>query len=262
MHARTRHARAWVWGAIVADHRVVRARRRHRAGRRSAVQRAGERQRHLPAGRRRGDPGHRAAEEVRRTSPRCRSSCSSSPTTQVTPGAAATRWRRSSTRCRPLRGDRSRCQATATCSDFLGSAPVTAVPSEDGQAILVTVLLSEDKTTDALPNGESPVLAVVESLVRGRDRGGGAGGAGAATSPAPVGILADLISVFGDIDGTLLLATALVVTLDPDPRLPQPLPLGDPAGQRRVRAVAGQRRRLLPREERRPAASTARARAS
>ncbi len=100
---------------------------------------------------------------------------------------------------------------TAPISDFLSSAPVTAVPSEDGQAILVTVLLSEDKTTDALPNGESPVLAVVESLSEAATE---------ATEPVglesyitgPAGLLADLVSVFGAIDGTLLLATALVVT--------------------------------------------------
>ncbi len=101
---------------------------------------------------------------------------------------------------------------TQPVSDFLGSAPVTAVPSEDGQAILVTVLLSEDKTTDALPNGESPVLAVATAL---------SDAASAAADPVglesyvtgPGGLLADLISVFGAIDGTLLLATALVVTL-------------------------------------------------
>jgi putative drug exporter of the RND superfamily len=101
---------------------------------------------------------------------------------------------------------------TAPLSDFLGSAPVTAVPSQDGQAVLVTVLLSEDKTTDALPNGESPVLAVAQTLSEA---------ASAAADPVglesyvtgPGGVLADLISVFGDIDGTLLLATALVVTL-------------------------------------------------
>ncbi len=100
----------------------------------------------------------------------------------------------------------------ATVGEFLGSAPVAAVPSEDGQAVLVTVLLSEDKTTDALENGESPVLAVAQVL---------SAGANAAADPVglesyvtgPGGILADLISVFGDIDGTLLLATALVVTL-------------------------------------------------
>ncbi|MCZ3386058.1 MAG: MMPL family transporter, partial [Actinomycetia bacterium] len=97
-------------------------------------------------------------------------------------------------------------------SEFLSAAPVTAVPSEDGQAVLVTVLLSEAETTDALPNGESPVLAVAEALTEA---------ANDAAEPVdlesyvtgPGGLLADLVSVFGAIDGTLLLATALVVTL-------------------------------------------------
>lgn len=100
---------------------------------------------------------------------------------------------------------------TVPMSDFLSSAPVTAVPSEDGQAILVTVLLSEDATTDALPNGESPVLAVAEVLSEAAfDAADPVGLDSYVTGPG--GILADLISVFGDIDGTLLLATALVVT--------------------------------------------------
>ena len=101
---------------------------------------------------------------------------------------------------------------TAPLSDFLSSAPVTAVPSEDGQAILVTVLLSEDKTTDALPNGESPVLAVAEVLSEAASETADPVGLDSYVT-GPGGILADLISVFGDIDGTLLLATALVVTL-------------------------------------------------
>jgi RND superfamily putative drug exporter len=101
---------------------------------------------------------------------------------------------------------------TAPVSDFLGSAPVTAVPSEDGQAILVTVLLSEDKTTDALPNGESPVLAVAESLSEAAAEAAEPVGLESYVT-GPGGLLADLISVFGEIDGTLLLATALVVTL-------------------------------------------------
>lgn len=95
--------------------------------------------------------------------------------------------------------------------DFLGSAPVTAVPSEDGQAILVTVLLSEEKTTDALPNGESPVLAIVESLSEAATETAEPVGLESYVT-GPGGLLADLISVFGAIDGALLLATALVVT--------------------------------------------------
>jgi RND superfamily putative drug exporter len=101
---------------------------------------------------------------------------------------------------------------TVPLADFLGSAPVTAVPSEDGQAILVTVLLSESKTTDALPNGESPVLAVATALSDAASEAADPVGLESYVT-GPGGLLADLISVFGAIDGTLLLATALVVTL-------------------------------------------------
>ena len=243
MHARTRHARAWVWGAIVADHRVVRARRRDRAGRGSAVQRAGERQRHLPAGGRRGDPGDRPAEEVRRTSPRCRSSCSSSLATR-SPRSSRRRWRHFVDEVPSLEVETD-TDVTAPLSDFLGSAPVTAVPSEDGQAILVTVLLSEDKTTDALPNGESPVLAVAESLSEA-----------ASEAADPVGLDSYVTGPGGaagrpDLGVRRHRRHAAARDRagrhpDPDPRLPQPVPLGHPAGQRRVRPVAGQRRRLPP----------------
>ena len=97
-------------------------------------------------------------------------------------------------------------------SDFLGSAPVTAVPSEDGEAVLVTVQLSEDKTAEALPNGESPLVEIVSSLSdASADVAESTGLDTYITGPG--GLLADLIAVFGEIDGTLLLAAALVVTV-------------------------------------------------
>ena len=102
-------------------------------------------------------------------------------------------------------------ETPGTVSDFLGSAPVVAVPSEDGLAVLVTVQLSEDKTTDALDNGESPVVAVADALTDGAAAVSEAAGLDAFVT-GPGGILADLIAIFGEIDGTLLLATALVVT--------------------------------------------------
>jgi RND superfamily putative drug exporter len=97
-------------------------------------------------------------------------------------------------------------------SDFTGSAPVTAVPSEDGRAILVTVQLSDEKTKDVLDNGESPVVAVVDALsASASDTADSAGLTSYVTGPG--GLLADLIAVFGALDSTLLLAAALVVTL-------------------------------------------------
>lgn len=101
---------------------------------------------------------------------------------------------------------------TQPLSDFLSSAPLVPIPAQDGKAVIVNVQLAEDKIADALPNGKSPVLQSTETL---RD---GAARAVDGTSmqvyvTGPGGILADLIAIFGDIDGTLLLATALVVTL-------------------------------------------------
>ncbi|MFZ0324023.1 MAG: MMPL family transporter [Actinomycetes bacterium] len=98
-----------------------------------------------------------------------------------------------------------------TISDFLGATPISTVPSQDGQAVLVTVPLAEAKVTDALSNGESPVLKVAESLTDASTRTAADAGMNSYVT-GPGGILADLISVFGGIDSTLLLATALVVT--------------------------------------------------
>ena len=101
---------------------------------------------------------------------------------------------------------------TVPLSDFLSSAPIVAVPSQDGQAAIVNVQLAESKTTDALPNGKSPVLATVEALSTAA-QGAVEGTAMRTYVTGPGGILADLIAIFGDIDGTLLLATALVVAV-------------------------------------------------
>ncbi|MFL6179675.1 MAG: MMPL family transporter [Actinomycetes bacterium] len=101
---------------------------------------------------------------------------------------------------------------TQPVSDFMGSAPVIAAPSEDGQAMLVTVQLAEDKTKEALDNGESPVLAVAESLTDAASAVSDSNGLDSYVT-GPGGLLADLIAVFGDIDSTLLLAAGLVVTL-------------------------------------------------
>jgi putative drug exporter of the RND superfamily len=101
---------------------------------------------------------------------------------------------------------------TQPLSTFLSSAPIVPVPSEDGKAVIVNVQLAESKTKDALPNGKSPVLTSTETL---RDATSSAvdGTSMSAYVTGPGGILADLIAIFGDIDGTLLLATALVVAV-------------------------------------------------
>ena len=209
MHARTRHARAWVWGAIVLiiGWFMLGSVIGPAAGQLSSAQ-ENDNATFLPA-----DAEATKVIEKQKlfaqesTLPVVVLFVSDAPTTPEQQQAVADFV--DEVPSLPVTTD---TDVTAPLSDFLSSAPVTAVPSEDGQAILVTVLLSEDKTTDALPNGESPVLAVVDSLSEAAtDAAEPVGLESYVTGPA--GLLADLISVFGAIDGTLLLATALVVTL-------------------------------------------------
>lgn len=208
MHARTRHARAWVWGAIIlivgwfALGSVIGP----AAGQLSSAQ-ENDNATFLPA-------DAEATQVIEKQKLFAQESTLpvvvlfvSGP--QITPEQQqAVAGFVKSVPGLPVETDDG---VTAPVSDFLASGPVTAVPSEDGQAILVTVLLSEDKTTDALPNGESPVLAVVESLSDAATEAADPAGLESYIT-GPGGLLADLVSVFGAIDGTLLLATALVVT--------------------------------------------------
>ena len=98
--------------------------------------------------------------------------------------------------------------ATGTIRDYLDPAPVVPIASQDGKAILISVPLNADKAQEKI-DGELALGAITQSI---RDS--------AAKVPSlqinvtgPVGILADLISVFGAIDTTLLGATALIVAI-------------------------------------------------
>ena len=98
--------------------------------------------------------------------------------------------------------------ATGTIKDYLDPAPVVPIASQDGKAILISVPLNADKAQEKI-DGELALGAITQSI---RDS--------AAKVPSlqinvtgPVGILADLISVFGAIDTTLLGATALIVAI-------------------------------------------------
>lgn len=96
-----------------------------------------------------------------------------------------------------------------TVADFLDPSPIVPIPSADGKAALIAVPLNADLAQNRTSDGELSLSAVTQAI---RDA--------AAEYPdlqinvtGPVGILSDLISVFGAIDTTLLGATALIVAI-------------------------------------------------
>lgn len=94
-------------------------------------------------------------------------------------------------------------------SAYLDPVPLIPIPSEDGDAVLINVAVNGDRGSALLDNGEIAFLGIVEVIRE------------AATAypdlqvnvTGPGGFLADLIEVFGAIDTTLLIATALVVAI-------------------------------------------------
>ncbi|MCX6425042.1 MAG: MMPL family transporter, partial [Actinobacteria bacterium] len=94
-------------------------------------------------------------------------------------------------------------------ADYLDPAPIIPFPSQDGNAYLLNVPVNGEKGGSKLESGELAfggiTTAVRELALNYPDLQINATG--------PVGILADLIKVFGAIDTTLLGATALVVAI-------------------------------------------------
>lgn len=94
-------------------------------------------------------------------------------------------------------------------SAYLDPVPVVPIPSADGDAVLINVAVNGDLGSAQLENGEIAFLGIVDAVRE------------AATEypdlqinvTGPGGFLADLIKVFGAIDTTLLIATALVVAV-------------------------------------------------
>jgi RND superfamily putative drug exporter len=93
-----------------------------------------------------------------------------------------------------------------TVGDFLLPAPLVAMAAEDGKALSATLLFDDAKSgrpfsDDTVPVNEA-VAAVRAALAEIDGHVGGFGG-----------ILADLIEVFSDVNGKLLLATVGIVSL-------------------------------------------------
>ena len=94
-------------------------------------------------------------------------------------------------------------------SAYLDPQPLIPIPSADGSAVLINIPVNGDRGSQTLESGEIAFLGIVDQV---RDL--------AADYPdlqinvtGPGGFLADLIEVFGAIDTTLLIATALVVAV-------------------------------------------------
>lgn len=94
-------------------------------------------------------------------------------------------------------------------SAYLDPVPLVPIPSADGDAVLINVAVNGDLGSAQLDNGEIAFLGIVDAVRTA-----------AADYPdlqinvtGPGGFLADLIKVFGAIDTTLLIATALVVAV-------------------------------------------------
>ncbi|HEY7821717.1 MAG TPA: MMPL family transporter [Acidimicrobiia bacterium] len=92
---------------------------------------------------------------------------------------------------------------------YLDAGSLVPIPSADGSAALINVPVNGDRGSAQLDNGEIAFLGIVDAIR-----------ASSADFPdlqinvtGPGGFLADLIEVFGAIDSTLLIATALVVAI-------------------------------------------------
>ena len=93
--------------------------------------------------------------------------------------------------------------------DYLESEQLFPLPSEDGKALLVNISVNSERGAERIEDGEFAFAEITNAI---RDY---------AVSfdtlqinvTGPGGFLADLIKVFGAIDGALLLATAVVVAI-------------------------------------------------
>jgi putative drug exporter of the RND superfamily len=93
---------------------------------------------------------------------------------------------------------------------FLADEPIAAVPSEDGDALLVLVPLSANDAATNLPDGRSVVFGVAETLRAAADADLEPLGVKAYVA-GPGGVLADFVVAFEGIDGRLLQVTLAVV---------------------------------------------------
>jgi RND superfamily putative drug exporter len=97
-----------------------------------------------------------------------------------------------------------------TVGDYLSKPVGAPIPSDDGEALLVTVTLDEAKASVPYEDATSPLVKATEAI---RNSASGALPDQEVHVTGPGGLLADQVEVFGEIDSVLLLATALVVAV-------------------------------------------------
>ncbi len=100
-------------------------------------------------------------------------------------------------------------------SDFLVPGPIPVVPSEDGEAALALVSFDSSELSATLSDGSSPIVAAIDQIRdAAKDLDGSLSGSGLTIYTAgPAATIADLVSAFGGIDGTLLLVAGIAVLL-------------------------------------------------
>lgn len=94
-------------------------------------------------------------------------------------------------------------------STYLDPPPLFPIPSEDGEAILISINVNSELGGQQLESGELAFAEIANTI---RDYATNFSGV-QINITGPGGFLADLIEVFGAIDGALLIATALVVAI-------------------------------------------------
>lgn len=90
------------------------------------------------------------------------------------------------------------------------TGPVVAIPSEDGQAVLIPVPLDAEEASESTADEERVVNVVVEALREAATADLEGAGVGVWVT-GPAGSIADLVTAFGGIDGLLLVVAVLVV---------------------------------------------------
>ncbi len=96
-----------------------------------------------------------------------------------------------------------------TLGDYLVSPPSQAVPSADGKALMVPVLLDADRASDTI-DGSTPLYEGAQAMRTAAADTLKADGLNVYVT-GPAGVLADFVDAFSGIDGILLLVALVVV---------------------------------------------------
>ena len=126
--------------------------------------------------------------------------------------------------------------------DYLTETPRVAIPSKDGQALLLVVPVDAKKSAE--PYGDTTPLFEAADELRAAARTAVAPSGLTTYVTGPGGITADLVTAFGGIDGILLLRGPRRGLRDPARRLPKPDPAVRGAHHRGVRPCPRRARHL------------------